>query len=315
LKRYRIMQVVYASLLIGLALVIVYLLFYPYERISGTLPLNDPNSVLEMVLSAINNHQLPLSGKGTATMRMENNIEDPDKLFSDKELTVNFEFKGQSSRTDIFESNVDTKDSRLRTFVVTDKQTLVFTPIYQSAWIEGYQEHEKIGFDFHPDVFMNFLSSPLAKLLKGLMKHPPDYASTEVDTEGILCYIAGGHLVQQDGEGFDEEIKLSFDTRKELLPVSYYMEDKYVDPNKDWGREAKFEWAKFDSAWYPTQAEYFVQPGKRKHVVLTVKNFNPNVDVPDDDFTLDDMGIPDGILVSDSIAHKVSPYGTSPNLP
>jgi hypothetical protein len=314
MKMYRIMLVVYASLLIGIALVLIYLVFNPsHEQASGTLPLNDPNAVLKIVLVAINHYQLPISGKGTATMKMIK-PEFNKELFDGKNLIVDFEFKGPSSRTDIFETSIDTKKLYLFSEAITDKQVISFAPSFESAHIDGVQDHEKIGLDFHPDVFMDFSIGPLAKLLNGLMKHPPDYALTEVDTDGILHYIAGGHLVQ-NGEGFDQEIKLSFDTRKGLLPVSYYMENKYVDPNKNWGREAKLEWVKFGSAWYPTQAEYFVQPGKRKHVIFTVKDFTPNADVPDADFTLDSMNIPDGTIVSDSIAGRAYPYGTDPNLP
>jgi hypothetical protein len=222
--RYRTMQIIYKSLLIGLGLAVIYLICYPsFSQNPGALQSNDPNAVLKTVLSAINNYQSPLSGRGTAIMRMGKNIEDPDELFSDKELTVNFEFKGKSSRTDILEQSVDAKESLLRTFVVTDKQVLVFTPIYQNAFIEGFQEHKKIGFDFHPDVFMDFSGIQLTRWLKGLMKHPPDYSSAEVNTEGILHYIAGGHLVQNN-EGYDEVIKFSFDTHKGFLPVSYYNE-------------------------------------------------------------------------------------------
>lgn len=310
MKRYRFIQITYKHFLIIL-FVVCFACFPSYAQVTGTLPLNDPNTVLKIVLSAINNYQLPQSGKGTAIMKMMN-PEFNKELFDGKELTVDFKFKGTSSRTDIFETSIDTKGSRLFSEAVTDKQVINFTPPFETAHIDGVQEHEKIGLDFHPDVFMHFSSSTLAELLKGGMEHPPDYASVEVDTDGILHYIAGVHLVQQDGEGFDEDIKLSFDTRKGLLPVSYFMKNKYVDPNKDWGREAKFEWAKFGSGWYPTQAEYFVQPGMRKHVVFTVKDFTPNVDVPDREFTLDRMNIPDGTTVYDSIKGITYQLGTSP---
>ncbi len=311
MKRYRIIKITYK--LFFIILFFVFFAGFPsYAQNTGTLPLNDPNSVLKVLLSAINNYQLPLTGRGTATMRMENNIEDPDKIYSDKELFIDFVFKGPSSRTNIFETSNDAKKSRLLSEAITDKQDISFSPIFESAHIDGVQEHKRIGFDFHPEVFMYFSSGFLAELLKSAMKHPPDYASVELDTEGILHYIARGHLVQ-NGKGYDEEMKLSFDTRKGLLPVSYFMGNKYVDPNKDWGREAKFEWTKFGSTWYPTQAEYFVQPGKRKHVVFIVKDFTPNVDVPDADFTLDSMNIPDGTIISDSIVGIAYRYGTSPD--
>jgi hypothetical protein len=282
------------------------------EQTTDALPLNDPNAVLKIILSAINNYRLPLTGRGKAILKMEKNYQ----LFDDKELIVDFVFKGPSSRTDIFETNVESKNSRLLSEAVTDKQVISFTPTYESARISGFQEHNKIGLDYHPDVFLNFYGNALVKWLKGLIlktEYPPDYTSVEVDTEGILHYIAGGHLVHE-GEGYDQELKFSFDTNKGLLPISYYLDNKYVDPNKNWGGEAKFEWSKFDSVWYLTQAEYSVLRGKGKHVVFTIKDFTPNVDVSDNEFTLDGMNIPDGIMITDSIEHIAYRYGTSPSV-
>jgi hypothetical protein len=90
-------------------------------------------------------------------------------------------------------------------------------------------------------------------------------------------------------------------------------EDKYIDPNNRWGStETKLKWTKSGSVWYISQAEHILQPGKRNHISFTVKDFTPNVNVSDDDFTLDGMNIPDGTMVTDSIAHKVYPYKKSP---
>ena len=312
MKKYQIIQIIYKRCFI--VLTIIFLSCYSsYGQVTPALPLNDPNAVLKIVLSAMKNYNLPQSGRGTATMTMIK-PEFNKELFDGKESIANFEFKGKLSRTDILDASVDAKEIRLQTSIVTDKQILSFTPTYKSARIDNVQDHDRIGLDFHPNVFMDFLSGSLAKLLNGLMKHPPAYASTEVDANGILHYIAGAHL-EQDGEGFDQEIKLSFDTHKELLPVSCFMENKYADPNKNWGSESIFEWAQFDSVWYPKQAESFVQPGKRKHVVFKVQYFVPNAEISDDEFTLQGIGIHDGIMLTDSILHKVYIYGSDMNLP
>jgi len=306
MEEYRIKRIIYKPFLI-VTFIMCLACYLSCAQDTDELPLNDPDAILKIILSAVNNYQLPLTGRGKAILKMENNYQ----LFDDKELIVDFVFKGPSSRTDIFETNVESKNSRLLSEAVTDKQVISFTPTYENASIGGFQRHKKIGIDFHPDISKDFRGLELVKLLNGLMKYPPPYASTEIDTEGILHYIAGGHLVRE-GERYDEDLILSFDTKKGLLPVSYYMLNKYADPNKDWGREIKLEWAKFDSVWYLTGAEYFSLPNKRKHVVFKVKDFTPNVDVSDKEFTLNSMGIPDGTMISDSIAGIAYRYGTSP---
>ena len=74
-----------------------------YAQEGDSLPLDDPNSAIRMLLSTIKTMETPATGRGTATMKIENVGGD----IEGKDLIVDFVFKDQKSRTDFFKSDID----------------------------------------------------------------------------------------------------------------------------------------------------------------------------------------------------------------
>jgi hypothetical protein len=252
---------------------------------------------MRKVLSALKGAQLAVAGRGTAIMATENYRKDIDG----KELVVDFVFKGQTSRTDIFESRGGDRGTRLFARVVSDRHVIRLDP--GSAHISRPQGRgdRDLGLDFHPEVFTHFEGIALTKWLEGFLEHPPDYTSAKVDDEGILHIIARAPVViPKTREQYNNEMRFSFDTQKGLLPVLCSTRYIHAEPNKGWSAEIEYEWAKYDSTWYIRRAEYSVRPSNKDHRVITVKNFTPHVE--EKEFTLDGMGLVDGTRVFDKIA-------------
>jgi hypothetical protein len=213
-----------------------------YAQAQETLPLEDPNAVVKIVLSSVKTIKMPTTGRGTAIMKTENYRE----LFDGRELIVDFAFKDQKSRTDIFDSYKGGKDQRLNTRVVNEKH--YYQVIQSGATIEQskYFRHD-YGQDFRPSSFMRFEDTLLTNWLDGLFDHAGVDGSVKLDNESILHIIARGYVEDPVGRkehGFYNEIHFAFDTRKELLPVYLSDERRFTDPNKGGKHEAKLQWTK-----------------------------------------------------------------------
>jgi len=272
------------------------------------------------VLSAVKSIESPVSGRGTAIMTMEKCVPNLDG----KELIVDFAFKEQKSRTDIFESSGGSKGSRLQGRVKSDKYDFNYYSYTHEGWgsssIYRTKGHRAIGgqdFDFHPEVFKKLKGYSLIHCLETFLKAEESEidVSARLDGEGILHIVGRGHIVGSTrSREYDHEVQLSFDTQKELVPV--LCRSTFIYPEKTTSAIVKLQWAKFNSLWYVSSAEHSVHVGDdqpRKHITVTVKNFSPNVKVSDKEFTLNGLGIPDGVLVTDKVAGVTYRYGTTVN--
>ena len=238
-----------------------------------------------------------------------------------KELIVDFAFKEQKSRTDIFESSGGSKGSRLQGRVKSDKYDFNYYSYTHEGWgsasIYRTKGHRAMGqdFDFHPEVFKRLKGYSLIHWLETFLKAEEFEidVSARLDGEGILHIVGRGHIVDSTRSiEYDHEIQLSFDTQKELVPV--LCRNTLIYPEKTTHTIYKFQWAKFNSLWYVSRAEHSIHAGDfQRRVYITVKNFSPNVKVSDKEFTLNGMGIPDGVLVGDRVAGVFYRYGTTVN--
>jgi hypothetical protein len=302
---YRVMRAAYPVL--WMALVFVSLVCRrSYSQVADALPLDDPNAVVRTVLAAVKAIELPAIGRGTATMVTEGY----DKDLDGKELIVDFVFKDQKSRRDIFESSDGSRGRRWYAQATSDKFHLNVNP--ENAAVDRPDSFtRRIPRDFHPEAFMRFMDTPLAELLEALLKSGVDLSVT-LDGEGILHVGCAGHVVMPArGEEYDSALQYSFDTQKGLRPVLYRVTLTYPDKEDD--EINKLRWAKFDSVWYVSHVEHSVQGENfTKNVEFTVKSFDSNPEVSDKEFTLDGLGIPHGMLVFDSVAGVQYRYGSPP---
>lgn len=270
-------------------------------KVPDSLPLNDPSSVMQKLLSTLKAIETPVAGRGTAIMTIENFFGDLDG----KQLTVDFVFKDKKSRADVFESYGEHRGSRLRATASSDEVCIqALNEVYCIDRPQNYVR--EVGWDFHPDTFFEVLGeASLAKWLEYELEHPRASTdrSVELDNDGILHLLVRAHISirrERGLEEYDAETRISFDTQKDYRPVLY--EKKFINTNGSWhAMQAKLQWAQFDSAWYVSTFEYNELPSNHRHTVGKIASFKPNVEVADGEFTLEGMGIVDGMYVDDKV--------------
>ena len=272
-------------------------------QVGEALPLDDPNAVMEMLISAVKAIEQPATGRGTAMIKIEN-VGVP---FEGKDLTVDFVFKDQKSRVDIFESEAEGRGSRLQAIARSDKGFL--NVLQHEVFVDRLEFYpDEVGRDFHPDTFFTFLGGmSLVEWFEYQLDPPePRVISVELDHDDILHVSVRIHVVVPKRPGraakeYDSEGTIRFDTQEGLRPVFFESKSTYSDGS--WrARRANLQWAKFGSTWYVSAFECHNLPSNHRHTVGTVKKFSPNVEVSDKEFTLDGMDVPDGMRVNDMIA-------------
>jgi hypothetical protein len=83
---------------------------FSYAQVTDKLPLDDPNTVIQSIISALKTIKHPQTGRGRAVLRTENYLPPQD----DKDLVVDFVFKDQNSRMEIFEPDRTGGFSKIR---------------------------------------------------------------------------------------------------------------------------------------------------------------------------------------------------------
>jgi hypothetical protein len=266
------------------------------------LPLDDPNTVIAKVLAALKRVERPATGRGKASMTVENTV----PTYEGKKLTVEFAFKDQMSRTDIFAADESGKRSRLHVRARSEKASVLVAP--QNAEIRQRELHHlMVGYDFSPATFFGFSGRAITEELELALAHPNVKRCVDLDDHGILRFVSEGSPVVPGGKPHCSS-EIHFDTRNGFRPV--FSERRFnKEDGSSSGWTVDLKWAEYNSVWYVSRAEYNEQPDNRQHTVVTVEDFTPNGEVADEEFTLAGMDIPNGMWIADRMEGFAYRYG------
>ena len=246
--------------------------------------------------------KLPTSGRGIAILKTENFFSRLDG----RDLTVDFSFKGPNSRRDIYEMIGDKKGPKLEARVESEKSHIFEN--YGMVEIQRPKGHDWDQNDFHPSVFMSFRDFPLKKRLQYILEHDysadsESYVSTELDDKGILNIINGRTAINTTD--LDAETQISFDTTKEMIPV--LIKSTLKRSENTIITTVRLQWTQYDSTWYVSSFEYNIEPDNRNYK-FTIKDFYPNVNIWDKEFTVAGLDLHNGMIIQNTITHKKYRY-------
>jgi hypothetical protein len=266
-----------------------------------TTPVADPNALLQKAIAALKALEPPATGRGRARMTLKDGVTE----YVETEVVADFVFKGRSARTDIFVREASGRLSRLYCEVGCEK---VGMRVYRDrVFVEGADCHARdIGYDFSPRRFIDVTGYPVrpaTEYLEFALHEADALRSVELDNKGILRYM--GSSEERRPSGKPRAVgKLWLDTQKGFLPV--YHESLYNDTDGTWSAEVvHLEWAQYHGVWYVSRVERDSPPSHQVRRTFTVESFTPNVEVSDREFTLDGLGLPEGMPIEDDTAGNV----------
>jgi hypothetical protein len=162
----------------------------------------------------------------------------------------------------------------------------------------------------------------LQRLIEG-----PASVSVSLGSQNLLRIKAEYHDIQ--GKEDDDVLRsvIVLDKTIGFRPVFYQDTWSYLAPDKlSWGAEYRMSWKEYGRTWYVSEAGYrrltvgsyvkgeeprIVDP-PRSYARFVVDSFTPDVNIPDSEFTLDALRLPEGTLIYDSVAGVSYRYGTPP---
>jgi len=267
---------------------------------------NNTKQTWQNVISALKEIQNLASGRGSALVT---NIERGQK----RSCIMEFEFKGNLSRTTRYFADPFGKKLEKEMTLVQGKGFCVKyfrekTIIEELLPNNGYLRN--IGFDFHPDTFINWMHYGVVGPLTAFYYGHYNW-SAKKDSNDIINLTSSYKDVNNIAY-----YSFSFDAKKGYRPVQVYEDVQYLTINK-LGYKSALEWAKYSSEWYIKSANVevwsTVYPSgetRKGTVELTIQNFEPNISIDDNDFTIEALEIPKGTLVVNKINNREYIYGS-----
>ena len=267
----------------------------------------NPKVVWQEVISAIKALQNPPTGKGSALVAFTGSPES-------RVVIMDFEFKGDLSHSDMFLiTNNGEKNKREVTWSQGKDYAVVYNPSNVTIEQEAARQfYRKVGYDFNPDTFLQWRNQPILSRLEKYFSGP-GVLSVEKDANGIL------HLIAKYEDPNQRHYRISsFDPAKGYRPVRIYDSIEFIkNRRKDINDTYTIEWAKYGSVWYIKSAKiesiYWAKdlntPAKMS-VEVAIQNFEPNVNIDINDFTIEGIGVPKGTMVVDKIGNRQYKYGS-----
>lgn len=265
--------------------------------------------VWQEVLNAFKNIKNPTCGKGSALVSFTGPMGDPGFRLA----IMDFAFKDAMTRSDMFRTT-DNGEKGQREIIWS--QGLRYAAVYNPFNVNIDQKptrgfYRKVGYDFNPDTFLHWHGNPISFQLERLM-NGPGILSVKKDGNGVLNLIVN----YEDPNQRHHRI-LSFDPTKEHRPVLIYDSIEFLkDRRKDVNDTYTIDWAKYGSIWYAKSAKiesvYWnkdINAPSIGRIEVEIREFDPNVTIDDNDFTLEGLGISKGTMIIDKINERNYKYG------
>lgn len=274
----------------------------------AALSLDDPQAVVRAVQSALENVELVPSGRGIAMMTSSLPGQDAEP----QPRIVDFVFKDQMSRLDSFAWVDGAKGPRQWARVITSKCRFGINPQYATISPVFRPLHCSVGKDFHPHVFIHLGGMPAKDALE-IMLRPDRELSAQVDGNDVI-HLVSRWRTTEGKDPHDHAFRLSADPRQGFLPVLIASEfDFHKRPAESSRQVLAVGWARYGGAWYVCSADYRLYatgyPLKGTRVQVTITEFDPNATISDAEFTLEGLGVTDGMTVIDKLAGVTYQYG------
>lgn len=293
---------------VGQVCLCVFLIFF-FAKAALTAVEISKNSqeLLYMVIESLKNVDHQKMAKGIA--RVE------DQWDEDEERIIEFRFLQNLSRSDKYSIEDNKRGSREVVWSAGPRCYVGLNPYNAVVDSKVSRQFERtIGYDFHPETFLQIWGTPICEELETILKAPAGQVSIDMNN-GIL------NIVYKYNNEFEQHQTISLDCHKEYRPVFWQYILKYPrQPEENLMRKCHIEWQKYRDSWFISSIR---QEGKwykctddgqivpyEKKIKCTIEEFDPDVRITESEFTLDGIGVPYGTPVIDDITGITYSFGS-----
>jgi len=278
----------------------------------------ETQQALDAIVEALKAVQHPATGKGTALLTSTR--QEPGEGVSSEELQVDFRFKHELTRSDVYASDGKERGPWKSLWAIGRQARLVYADEGVDVKPKGalYQFHRQFGRDFHPEVFNQRTPKPLWKTIEHLKTLTKPTVTVSLEDDGVVHVVS--HI--QDGEGYSRtEISLDPSIGYRLVG-STTRNENVSEVNPLFSMRYKAEWKQYDGEWYVEKAVFeqegiHVEPeggqdarkSFKSRTEVSVLDFTPNVTLSDAEFSLEGLSVPQGTLIVDDVVGVHYRYG------
>jgi hypothetical protein len=146
-----------------------------------------------------------------------------------------------------------------------------------------------------------------------IMLRPDRELSGQVDGNEVI-HLVSRWRTTEGTDPRDHAYRLSCDPRIGFLPILIASEfDFHKRPAESSRQVIKVNWVRHGQAWYVSSADYRIyctgNPLKGTRVQVAVTQFDPKATISDAEFTLEGLGVTEGMTVIDQVAGVTYQYG------
>jgi hypothetical protein len=274
----------------------------------------DQRAALRTIIESLRQRTPHYIGAGSASVIIHENDQETERL-------LDFKFKDIMSRSDAYHL-VNGQKADLEVLWSVNRDDSVTYNGYNAVLQNRppSQFHREIGYDFHPETFNRIRQKPVWQILENILDGAAQI-NIRLEHNGILTISADYEFEDPTAS---EKASIALDSTKEYALVFW----EHHTNNLNGGGSSmdltyRAEWDKFDNHWYLKQLDFQedikdavsdsedVQIESSSYQAhITIRQFSPEGQIDDSEFTLAGLHLPAGTLIVDDIAGTAYRYGT-----
>ncbi len=272
----------------------------------------DAMTAISAIIERLRSAEYVRSGKGSALV-VEVESCSSEQSSPTAERIVDFRFKGNLTRSDAFSSDKGKRGHFIHSWA-TGPMSSVWSDGRDDATVQGEpfsDFHCQVGYDFHPETFLRYQHFHLAELLERMIGQPDVVLEVAKEPKDMMLIVG-----QAKDEISEQRIIISLiDGADGVRLASWESTSKDLTDNgtdTSLGR-LQLDWKKYSGVWYISGAiseGTGVHDGLRseRRTTVTIRDFTPNVEIEEKEFTLGGLDIRSGATVHDAVLGTTYKY-------
>ncbi|NIV69494.1 MAG: hypothetical protein GWN41_05060 [Phycisphaerae bacterium] len=283
--------------------------FKPDVQVKGE-PLDphadNPRAVISAIIEQLKSAKYVHSGRGSADV-VDVQTSSSYQSSSRSEKILEFRFEGNLSRSDAFTSEKGKRGDFECSWAVGPLSSVSYNNAYGSATVQARpfsQFYRQLGYDFHPETFPRMYQNSIVDLLEGMARQPQVTLKVTQEPKDVVRVVS-----ESKNETSEQKLCILLINDADGMRLSsweFTAKDLTEDGAGARRSSLRLKWKKYAGFWYISEAiseGAGVHDGLRSEgrTTVTIREFTPNVEIEDTEFTLDGLDIPPGAMVNDRI--------------
>jgi beta-lactamase regulating signal transducer with metallopeptidase domain len=267
---------------------------------------DNPRDAVSAIVEQLKSVKHVHSGRGSADV-VDVHTNSSYQSSTRTERILDFRFEGDLSRSDAFTSERGERGDFECGWAIGPMSSVRYNKAYGSVTVQARpfgQFYRKLGYDFHPETFPRMYQNSIVELLEALVKQPQVTLKVTQEPKDILRIVS-----EHKDETSEEKLIMLLINGADGMRLSsweYTARDSTEGSTGARRSSLRLKWKKYAGLWYISEA---ISEGAGVHdglrtegrTTVTIREFIPNVEIEDEEFTLDGLDIPPGAMVNDRI--------------